>query len=144
MSHVKKAQAYTHWPTGCPNRARMKDPSLHEWHEPSKSYKWRLGPIKPAFLDKSPQKGQSTTSLLIIKASPSPCKNDLIVMGALSLLLNRVFYTLRFAAPIQELGNRLARKILIESPYLSIFLYLRLEKNVCVKLWCLTGLDTTR
>lgn len=30
MSHVKKAQAYTHWPTGCPNRARMKDPSLHE------------------------------------------------------------------------------------------------------------------
>lgn len=30
MSHVKKAQAYTHWPTGCPKRARMKDPSLHE------------------------------------------------------------------------------------------------------------------
>lgn len=26
----KKAQAYTHWPTGCPKRARMKDPSLHE------------------------------------------------------------------------------------------------------------------
>ena len=39
-----------------------------------KSYKWRLGPIKPAFLDESPQKGQSTTSLPIIKASPSPCK----------------------------------------------------------------------
>ena len=30
MSHVKKAQAYAHWPTGCPKRARMKDPSLHE------------------------------------------------------------------------------------------------------------------
>jgi hypothetical protein len=40
MSHVKKAQAYTHWPTGC--RARMKDPSLHV-HGPS--YKLRLGPV---------------------------------------------------------------------------------------------------
>lgn len=39
-----------------------------------KSYKWRLGPIKPAFLDESPQRGKSTTSLPIIKASPSPCK----------------------------------------------------------------------
>lgn len=42
MSHVNKAQAYTHWPTGCPNRARMKDPSLHV-HGPS--YKLRLGPV---------------------------------------------------------------------------------------------------
>ena len=25
-----------------------------------KSYKWRLGPVKPAFLDGSPQKGQNT------------------------------------------------------------------------------------
>lgn len=39
-----------------------------------KSYKWRLGPVKPAFLDGSPQKGQSTTSLPIIKASPSTWK----------------------------------------------------------------------
>lgn len=56
-----------------------------------KSYKWRLGPVKPAFLDRSPQKGQNTTSLPIIKASPSPCKKDLIVMEALSLLLNKVY-----------------------------------------------------
>ena len=63
MSHVKKAQAYTHWPTGCPKRARMKDPSLHEPSQ-RKSYKW-------ASFDESPQKGQSTTSLPIIKASPN-------------------------------------------------------------------------
>lgn len=31
-------------------------------------------PVKPAFFDESPQKGQSTTSLPIIKAGPSPCK----------------------------------------------------------------------
>jgi len=79
---------------------------------------------------------ESTTSLPIIKASPSPCKKDLIVMEALSLLLNivAVFHTLRFAAPIQELGNRLARKILIEGPYIYISLHLRLEKDVWVKL----------
>ena len=29
-SSNEPAQAYTHWPTGCPNRPRMKDPSLHE------------------------------------------------------------------------------------------------------------------
>lgn len=36
--------------------SRMKDPSLHE---PSKKI-LQIGPIKPAFLDESPQKGQST------------------------------------------------------------------------------------
>lgn len=44
MSHVKKAQAYTHWPTRCPKRARMKDPSLHAQDHQRKSYKFRLGP----------------------------------------------------------------------------------------------------
>lgn len=29
-SSNEPAQATTHWPTGCPNRPRMKDPSLHE------------------------------------------------------------------------------------------------------------------
>ncbi|KAB1219102.1 hypothetical protein CJ030_MR3G018701, partial [Morella rubra] len=38
----------------------------------------------------------------------------------------------------QELGNRLARKIWIEGPYIA--LHLRLEKNVWVKSGCLTGL----
>lgn len=51
-------------------------------NEDSGLFRWNL--------DESPQKGQSATSLPIIKASPSPCKNDLIVMEALSLLLNIV------------------------------------------------------
>lgn len=72
MSHVKKAQAYTHWPTGCPNpnRARMKDPSLHE---PSNKV-LKMKTWSCSFLDESPQKGQSTTSLPSIKASPSTWK----------------------------------------------------------------------
>ena len=39
MSHVNKAQAYTHWPTGCPNRARK----TQAYMDPS--YKWILGPV---------------------------------------------------------------------------------------------------
>ncbi|EEF51818.1 O-fucosyltransferase 37 [Ricinus communis] len=48
------------------------------------------------------------------------------------------FHALRFAAPIQELGNRLARRMWIEGPYIA--LHLRLEKDVWVRSGCLTGL----
>ena len=61
MSHVKQAQAYTHWPTGCPNRPRMKDPSLHE---PSKKVlQMKTWAYQASLLSSSPQKGKSTTSL---------------------------------------------------------------------------------
>ncbi|KAK1565776.1 hypothetical protein Q3G72_034742 [Acer saccharum] len=48
------------------------------------------------------------------------------------------FHALRFAAPIHELGNRLARRMWIEGPYVA--LHLRLEKDVWVRTGCLTGL----
>ncbi|KAL5543973.1 hypothetical protein UlMin_007757 [Ulmus minor] len=48
------------------------------------------------------------------------------------------FHALRFAAPIRELGNQLARRMWIESPYIA--LHLRLEKDVWVRTGCLTGL----
>ncbi|KAK9198209.1 hypothetical protein WN944_013393 [Citrus x changshan-huyou] len=48
------------------------------------------------------------------------------------------FHALRFAAPIQELGNRLARRMWIEGPYIA--LHLRMEKDVWVRTGCLTGL----
>lgn len=48
------------------------------------------------------------------------------------------FHALRFATPIQELGNRLARRMWIEGPYIA--LHLRMEKDVWVRTGCLTGL----
>lgn len=54
------------------------------------------------------------------------------------LILQVAFHALRFAAPIQELGDRFARRMWIEGPYIA--LHLRLEKDVWVRTGCLTGL----
>ncbi|XP_039059311.1 O-fucosyltransferase 37-like [Hibiscus syriacus] len=48
------------------------------------------------------------------------------------------FHALRFAKPILQLGNQLARRMWIEGPYVA--LHLRLEKDVWVRTGCLTGL----
>ncbi|PQM33166.1 uncharacterized protein Pyn_16834 [Prunus yedoensis var. nudiflora] len=48
------------------------------------------------------------------------------------------FHALRFASPVQELGNLLAKRMWIEGPYIA--LHLRLEKDVWVRTGCLTGL----
>ncbi|XP_030972511.1 O-fucosyltransferase 37-like isoform X1 [Quercus lobata] len=50
------------------------------------------------------------------------------------------FHALRYAAPIRELGNQLARRMWIEGPFIA--LHLRLEKDVWVRTGCLTGLGT--
>ncbi|CAL9778769.1 unnamed protein product [Musa acuminata subsp. burmannicoides] len=49
------------------------------------------------------------------------------------------FHALRFAAPIQELGNTLAMRMRSKGPYLA--LHLRLEKDVWVRTGCLPGLS---
>ena len=48
------------------------------------------------------------------------------------------FHALRFVSPIQELGDKLARRLWIKGPYIA--LHLRLEKDVWVRTGCLTGL----
>ena len=47
------------------------------------------------------------------------------------------FQAIRFAAPIQALGNRLAKRMWKEGPYIA--LHLRLEKDVWVRTGCLPG-----
>ncbi|PKA47318.1 Uncharacterized protein AXF42_Ash017263 [Apostasia shenzhenica] len=49
------------------------------------------------------------------------------------------FRALRFAAPILELGNRLADRMRSKGPYLA--LHLRMEKDVWVRTGCLPGLS---
>jgi len=46
---------------------------------------------------------------------------------------------LKFAAPIQELGDKLAARMRSKGPYLA--LHLRMEKDVWVRTGCLPGLS---
>ncbi|KAJ1434403.1 putative O-fucosyltransferase, plant [Sesbania bispinosa] len=49
------------------------------------------------------------------------------------------FQALRFAQPVQELGNRIAERMKSKGPYLA--LHLRMEKDVWVRTGCLPGLS---
>ncbi|KAF5190552.1 O-fucosyltransferase, partial [Thalictrum thalictroides] len=48
------------------------------------------------------------------------------------------FHALRVADPVHDIGNKLARKMWIEGPFIS--LHLRLEKDVWIRTGCHTGL----
>ncbi|XP_076915601.1 O-fucosyltransferase 37-like [Bidens hawaiensis] len=48
------------------------------------------------------------------------------------------FHALKFAKPVRELGNRIARRMWIEGPYVAI--HLGLEKDLWVRSGCPTGL----
>ncbi|KAF9619839.1 hypothetical protein IFM89_009590, partial [Coptis chinensis] len=48
------------------------------------------------------------------------------------------FHALRFSGPIREVGDKLARRMWIEGPYIG--LHLRLEKDVWLRTGCRTGL----
>ncbi|RDY07577.1 hypothetical protein CR513_08293, partial [Mucuna pruriens] len=50
------------------------------------------------------------------------------------------FNALRFAKPVQELGNKIAERMKSEGPYLA--LHLRMEKDVWVRTGCLPGLSS--
>ncbi|KAG2396453.1 O-fucosyltransferase 20 [Vigna angularis] len=49
------------------------------------------------------------------------------------------FHALRFAKPVQELGNNIAERMKSKGPYLA--LHLRMEKDVWVRTGCLPGLS---
>lgn len=52
--------------------------------------------------------------------------------------LQVAFHAIRFTEPIMNLGNRLARRMWIEGPYIA--LHLRLENDVWARTKCPTGL----
>ncbi|CAK9170977.1 unnamed protein product, partial [Ilex paraguariensis] len=75
--------------------------------------------------------------LLVLKGLDSKLSKNLPT-DLQKLRCKVAFHALRFAAPIRELGNRLARRMWIEGPYIAI--HLRLEKDVWIRSGCLTGL----
>ncbi|VVB17870.1 unnamed protein product [Arabis nemorensis] len=77
--------------------------------------------------------------LLVLKGLDSRLAKNL-PLDLQKLRCKVAFHALRFAAPIENLGNRLARRMWIEGPYIA--LHLRLEKDVWVRTGCLTGLGS--
>ncbi|EXB94325.1 hypothetical protein L484_002686 [Morus notabilis] len=79
----------------------------------------------------------SRDGLLVLKGLDSKLTKNL-PSDLQKLKCKVAFHALRFAAPIHELGNQLAKRMWIEGPYIA--LHLRLEKDVWVRTGCLTGL----
>ena len=75
--------------------------------------------------------------LLVLKGLDSKLSKNL-PSDLQKLRCKVAFHALRFATPIKELGNRLARRMWIEGPYIAI--HLRLEKDVWLQTGCQTGL----
>ncbi|KAG5537145.1 hypothetical protein RHGRI_024546 [Rhododendron griersonianum] len=88
--------------------------------------------IRARFLKQLKQEG-----LLVLKGLDSKLSKNL-PPDLQKLRCKVAFHALRFAAPIRELGNRLARRMWIEGPYVA--LHMRLEKDVWIRTGCLTGL----
>ncbi|KAG6472596.1 hypothetical protein ZIOFF_070068 [Zingiber officinale] len=61
------------------------------------------------------------------------------LLKSLLRLFKVEFHALRFAAPIQEFGDKLASRMRSKGPYLA--LHLRLEKDVWVRTGCFPGLS---
>jgi len=62
-----------------------------------------------------------------------------IVKVSSHLVFQVAFNALRFAQPVQELGDRIAERMKSKGPYLA--LHLRMEKDVWVRTGCLPGLS---
>ncbi|KAJ6688325.1 O-FUCOSYLTRANSFERASE 37 [Salix koriyanagi] len=75
--------------------------------------------------------------LLILKALDSKLSKNLPA-DLQKLRCKVAFHALRFAAPIQDLGNMLSKRMWIEGPYIA--LHLRLEKDIWVRSGCLSSL----
>ncbi|KAF8399909.1 hypothetical protein HHK36_015779 [Tetracentron sinense] len=88
--------------------------------------------IRTRFLKQLDKEG-----LLVLKGLDSKLSKNLS-HDLQKLRCKVAFHALRFTAPIRELGNRLARRMWIEGPYIAI--HLRLEKDVWLRTGCLTGL----
>lgn len=130
-------------PQGAPiNRARMKDPSLHE---PSKKV-LQMKTWSCSFLDESPQKGQSTTSLPSIKASPSTwkkarwiCPNSKPIKGGSS---HEIMQRIR-AHPNSPENDSHQNSSFFYSTYRLLLNRLRRVKVVLSWKSCLEGLSLT-
>ncbi|XP_021775936.1 uncharacterized protein At1g04910 [Chenopodium quinoa] len=93
--------------------------------------------VSPLWIRTRFSKQLNDEGILVLKGLDSKLSKNL-PSDLQKLRCKVAFHALRFAAPIRELGNRLARRMWIEGPYIAI--HLRLEKDVWIRTGCQTGL----
>ncbi|CAL1389059.1 unnamed protein product [Linum trigynum] len=93
--------------------------------------------VSPLWLRTKFSREMNEEGLVVLKGLDSRLTKNL-PLDLQKLRCKVAFHALRFAAPIQELGDRLARRMWVEGPYIA--LHLRLEKDVWIRSGCLTGL----
>ncbi|XVF49661.1 hypothetical protein PTKIN_Ptkin04bG0030800 [Pterospermum kingtungense] len=93
--------------------------------------------VSPLWIRAKFSKQLNHQGVLVLKGLDSKLSKNL-PLDLQKLRCKVAFHALRFAKPIHQLGNQLARRMWIEGPYIA--LHLRLEKDVWVRTGCLTGL----
>ncbi|CAL9087198.1 unnamed protein product [Musa acuminata var. zebrina] len=95
--------------------------------------------VSPQWIKDRYRKRLNREGVLLLRGLDSRLSKDL-PPDLQKLRCKVAFHALRFAAPIQELGNKLAMRMRSKGPYLG--LHLRLEKDVWVRTGCLPGLSS--
>ncbi|XP_074570889.1 O-fucosyltransferase 20-like [Curcuma longa] len=111
-------------------------PSTHIMTRPVQEKQTPLQ-VSPDWIRSRYMKRLNREGVLLLRSLDSRLSKDL-PSDLQKLRCKVAFHALRFAAPIQELGNKLASRMRSHGPYLA--LHLRLEKDVWVRTGCLPGL----
>ncbi|CAL9133997.1 unnamed protein product [Musa textilis] len=112
-------------------------PSTHIMTRPVQERETPLH-VSPDWIRSRYMKRLNREGVLLLRGLDSRLSKDL-PPDLQKLRCKVAFLALRFAAPIQELGNKLAMRMRSKGPYLA--LHLRLEKDVWVRTGCLPGLS---
>lgn len=112
--------------------------SLPSTHLMSRPVEEKLTPlnVSPRWIRSRYLRRLNKEGVLLLRGLDSRLSKDL-PSDLQKLRCKVAFHAIRFAAPIQGLGNRLAKRMWNGGPYIS--LHLRLEKDVWVRTGCLPG-----
>lgn len=94
--------------------------------------------VTPSWIRSRYLKRFNREGVLLLRSLDSRLSKDL-PSDLQKLRCKVAFNALRFAKPVQELGNKIAERMQSKGPYLA--LHLRMEKDVWVRTGCLPGLS---
>ncbi|KAJ6829139.1 uncharacterized protein M6B38_360035 [Iris pallida] len=112
-------------------------PSTHLMSRPVEEKRTPLH-VSPRWIRSRYLKRLNKEGVLLLRGLDSRLSKDLPT-DLQKLRCKVAFQALRFSAPIQELGDKLAMRMGSKGPYLA--LHLRMEKDVWVRTGCLPGLS---
>ncbi|KAJ0961719.1 hypothetical protein J5N97_000038 [Dioscorea zingiberensis] len=113
-------------------------PSTHLMNRPVEEKRTPLH-VSPRWIRSRYLRRLNKEGVLLLRGLDSRLSKDL-PPDLQKLRCKVAFDALKFAAPIQELGNKLAMRMQSKGPYLA--LHLRMEKDVWVRTGCLPGLSS--